>query len=59
MRTLPDQSRRIADYSHDAVDGSDMHNGQFIRDNLTEPTAVVHSVLDTEYVKAVEERFMH
>lgn len=56
---MPDQSRRIADYSHDAVDGSDMHNGQFIRDNLTEPTAVVHSVLDTEYVKAVEERFMH
>jgi len=40
------------------VDGSDMHNAQFIRDNLTEPTAVVHSILDPEYVKAVEERFM-
>lgn len=43
-------------FCHRAVDGSDMLNGDYIREHLIEPTCTVRSVLDMEYVKAVEEK---
>jgi hypothetical protein len=33
-----------------------MLNGDYIRQHLVTPTSTVHSVLDMQYVKAVEEK---
>lgn len=38
------------------VEGSDMHNGVYIRQNLTEPTATVHSIIDEAYAELVEHK---
>ena len=46
---------RVFCYCH-AVDGSDMLNGEYIREHLVTPTSTVCSVLDMQYVKAVEEK---
>ncbi|CAD6588411.1 MAG: hypothetical protein CYPHOPRED_004380 [Cyphobasidiales sp. Tagirdzhanova-0007] len=37
------------------VDGSDMINGQFIRDYLVKPTCIVNSVVDVKYVQSIED----
>lgn len=39
-----------------AVEGSDMHNGKYIRDNLAIPTATVESILDQHYAEAIEKQ---
>lgn len=49
-------SKALADFFLSLVDGSDMLNGEFIREHLANPTFTINSVIDLEYVQAVEAR---